>query len=112
MITSGGARSYRLHVPANPPAEDFWSITVCDNVTRSMVQNKSNKAALSSKNKLMSNSDGSVDLYFGPTAPKGRESNWIDTRPAKGFFVWFRAYSPTTAYFEKSWSLPDVEEIK
>jgi hypothetical protein len=106
------AKSYQLRVPTNAPAKDFWSITVYDNRTRSMIQNSANKSALTSNDKLKLNADGSVDLYFGPQAPKGLENNWVDTRPAKGFFVWFRAYTPTEAFFDKSWSLPDIEEVK
>lgn len=107
-----GTHNYRLHVPANPPAKDFWSITVCDNITRSMIQNTANKAALSSTDRLKVNADGSVDLYFGPNEPQGLAGNWVDTRPAKGFFVSFRSYTPTEAYFNKSWSLPDIEKVK
>jgi hypothetical protein len=87
---------------------------VYDAETRSMIQNAANKSALTTflSSDLKTNTDGSVDLYFGPTAPKGLESNWVDTRPSKGFFVWFRSYSPTAAFFDKSWSLPDIELVK
>ena len=68
-----GAQSYRLHVPANPPAAAFWSLTLYDSATRSMVQNPTNDAARSSYDDLKSNDDGSVDLYFGPDAPAARE---------------------------------------
>jgi len=77
-----------------------------------MLPNAANKAALTSNDKLKLNADGSADLYFGPKAPEGLESNWVDTRPSKGFFLWFRAYTPTSAFFDKSWSLPDVEKVK
>jgi len=107
-----GAKNYRLRVPANAPAKDFWSITVYDTKTRSMIQNAANLAALTSRDKLKVNGDGSVDLWFGPEVPKGFEGNWVDTRPSKGFFLWFRSYSPTAAFFDKTWSLPDVEEVK
>jgi hypothetical protein len=105
------AKSYRLRVPANAPAKDFWSITVYDTKTRSMIQNAGNRSALTSRDALKVNDDGSVDLWFGPAAPKGFEVNWVDTRPSKGFFLWFRSYSPTAAFFDKSWSLPDVEQV-
>ena len=48
---------------------------------------------------------------FWPTAPKGFEANWVDTRSSEGFFL-FRSFSPTAAFFDKSWSLPDVEEVR
>jgi hypothetical protein len=107
-----GGKSYRLRIPANAPAKDFWSITLYDSQTRSLVQNKNTIPAISSYDKLKANEDGSVDLYFGPKAPKGWENNWIETLPGKGFFVWFRAYHPTEGLFDGSWKLNDVESLK
>jgi hypothetical protein len=106
-----GSKSYRLTVPANVPVEQFWSITVYDNETRSMTMNQANDAALSSYDKLAFNADGSADLYFGPEAPAGLESNWMDTSASKGWFVWFRFYGPTKPFFDKSWQLPDFEKV-
>ena len=90
-----GGRSYRLHVPPNPPAAAFWSLTLYDSATRSMVQNPTNDAAHSSYDELKTNADGSLDLYFGPEAPTGQESNWIETVPGRGYYPMFRLYSPT-----------------
>jgi hypothetical protein len=53
-----------------------------------------------------------VDVYFGPTPPKGSEKNWIQTVPGKGWFAYFRFYAPTETFFDKSWKLPDIEEVK
>lgn len=108
---SGGS-TYRLHVPANVPAKNFWSVTVYDNMTRSMVQTDTNKAALSSYDDLQVNEDGSIDLYFGRIPPEGEASNWIKTIPGKGWFTYFRWYGPTEAFFDKSWQLPDIEKMK
>ena len=107
-----GGKNYRLNVPGNAPVELFWSVTVYDFETRSQVQNKMNNAALSSYDALQVNADGSVDLYFGPQAPDGKASNWIQTLPDRGWWVWFRFYSPKEGFFDKSWSLPDFERIK
>ena len=107
-----GANSYKLRIPPNVPAKDFWSITLYDSETRSLVQNKSTQPAVSSYDKLKVNSDGSVDLYFAPKAPKGLESNWIETLPGKGFFVWLRAYHPTEGLFDGSWKMSEVELVK
>jgi hypothetical protein len=53
------------------------------------------------------------DLYFGPEVPAGKpESNWIKTIPGKGWFTYFRLYGPTQPYFDRSWVLPDIEEIQ
>jgi len=106
-----GAKNYKLRVPANVPAEEFWSVTVYDNLTRSMTMNKANKAAIGSYDKITLNADGSADFYFGPKAPAGLESNWIDTSASKGWFVWFRFFGPKEPFFDLSWQLPDVEAV-
>lgn len=107
-----GSKNYKLHVPANVPVDEFWSVTVYDNLTRSLTMNKANKAAVSSYDKITLNADGSADLYFGPKAPAGLESNWVDTSASKGWFVWFRFYGPKEPFFDKTWELPDFEKVK
>jgi len=57
------------------------------------------------------NADGSVDVFFGPTAPKGNEKNWVPTNPKKGFFLVFRFYGPMEGYINKNWTLNDLELI-
>jgi hypothetical protein len=106
-----GGKSYRLHVPANPPAAAFWSVTAYDSATRSMVQNPTNDAAHASYDELRTTADGSFDMYFGPTAPSGQESNWVETVPGRGFYLMFRLYSPTAPLFDGTWALPDVERM-
>ena len=109
-----GGKSYRLRVPANAPAEQFWSLTLYDAATRSMIQNPGNDSARSGLDKLKTNADGSVDLYFGPagSAPPGLEANWIETLPGKGFYPMFRIYYPKAGLFDGTWKLPDVELMK
>ena len=106
-----GGKTYRLHIPPNPPASAFWSLTLYDSATRSMLQNPTNDAARSGYDDLPSNADGSLDLYFSPQAPEGPESNWIETVPGRGFYPMFRLYSPTAPLFDGTWTLPDVELI-
>ncbi|VAX24027.1 protein of unknown function DUF882 [hydrothermal vent metagenome] len=108
-----GEKNYKLHMNANVPAKDFWSIVVYDPQTRSMLQTDQpfpNKN--SQKDKLIYNKDGSVDLYFGPTVPKGKEANWIQTVPGKAWFVLFRTYGPLEPWFKKTWQLNDFELVK
>lgn len=107
-----GSKSYHLRVPANVPALAFWSLTLYDTATRSMLQNGRNDAALSSYDELKTNKDGSVDLYFAPKSPAGLESNWIETVPGKGFYPMFRFYTPKEGLFDGTWKLPDVELMK
>lgn len=105
-----GALNYKLHVPANVPAKDFWSVVIYDPQTRSELQtsqpfpSKNNK-----RDNLIVNADGSVDLYFGPKAPAGKEANWIATVPKKGWFAIFRLYGPLEAWFDKSWQPGEIE---
>jgi hypothetical protein len=106
-----GDNSYRLHVPANPPAKQFWSVTAYDEGTRQMVVTEQGRPDLSSrKADLVRNADGSVDVYFGPNAPAGKEANWVQTEAGKGWFAYMRFYAPTEAFFDKSWALPDIEQ--
>jgi hypothetical protein len=107
-----GGRSYRLRIPPNVPVKEFWSVTVYDNMSRSMIQTDTNTAGVDSNKELHTNADGSVDVYFGPTAPDGSESNWIKTLPGNGWFVYFRWYGPTQAFFDKTWTLSDIEVVK
>jgi hypothetical protein len=108
-----GAKSYRLHVPPNPPAKQFWSVTLYDVDTRSLIQNREQIADRGSRQPdLVKSADGSVDLYFSPDAPKDFENNWIPTAPGKAWFAILRLYAPLEAYFDKSWALPDIEKVK
>lgn len=107
-----GGKSYRLRVPANVPVSNFWSMTLYDTATRSMIRNPRNDAALSSYDKLKANADGSVDLHFGPAAPAGLESNWIETISGKGYYAFFRFYGPTETLFAGAWRMPDLEMVK
>jgi hypothetical protein len=73
-----GEHNYRLHVPANLPATQFWSVTVYDEGTRQMVVTEQGRPDISSrKEDIVTNADGSVDVYFGPSAPAGHETNWV-----------------------------------
>jgi hypothetical protein len=70
------ARSYRLHIAPNPPMQQFWAVSVYDIDTRNLFRNERLKAEVSSNSPgLQKNADGSVDVYFGPTAPSGKYSN-------------------------------------
>jgi hypothetical protein len=107
-----GSETYKLHVPPNPPVKGFWSVTYYDEGTRQMAATPQGRPDISSrKEDIVKNGDGSIDVYFGPKAPKGHESNWVQTKPGKGWFSYFRFYGPTEAFFDKSWALPDFEKI-
>ena len=107
-----GGTNYVLHVPADLPAEVFGSITLYDVDTRCLLQNEQKKADLSSRMDLITNEDGSADIYMGPDAPAGKEKNWIPTVAGKAWFPYFRLYSPKQAFLDRSWVLPDIEKAE
>jgi hypothetical protein len=85
---------------------------VYDSLSRSELQNGQPFPSVSQYTGPKVNDDGSVDLYFGPQAPKGKEKNWIKTLPYRGWFVILRFYGPLEPFFDKSWKLNDLEEMK
>jgi hypothetical protein len=108
-----GSKTYKVHLPPNIPAKDFWSFTIYDNQTRSMLQTDQQFPAVGSETKgILINPDKSVDVYFGPKAPAGKENNWIQTIPGKGFNVLLRLYGPLDAWFDKTWRPGEFELAK
>jgi len=105
-----GAKQYKLHILPDAPAAEFWSTTVYDVSTRALIDNEQRVADKSSRMDLIKNNDGSFDIYYGPTPPPGKDKNWIPTVPGRAWFTYFRFYSPTEAYFDQSWVLPDIEK--
>ncbi len=104
---------YHLHLPPNIPAKDFWSVSVYDNQTRSMLQTDQQFPSVGSQRKgVVSNPDGSVDVYFGPEAPKGKESNWIQTIPGKGWNTILRLYGPLEPWYQKTWRPGEIKLVE
>ena len=105
-----GSDTYKLTVPRNTPARDFWSAIVYSLKTKGFVEGAA-KVGLSSVDlgTMMQNADGSVDLYFAPRPPAGLEANWIPT--GEDFFLIFRLYGPDKPLFDKTWMLDDVEKV-
>ena len=106
-----GSKTYRLTVPANAPVQQYWSATAYDRVTHALIRNMSRASRSSQIPEMQKNADGSVDVYFGPASPTGKESNWVPTDPLRFFELMFRAYAPTKGFFDKTWRLPDVERV-
>jgi hypothetical protein len=106
-----GGQSYRLTVPANPPVEQYWSITAYDRQTHALIKNMSRASRSSQIAEMQKNPDGAIDIYFGPTAPVGKDANWVPTDPARKFELMARFYGPKKEFFDKAWKLPDVEKL-
>lgn len=106
-----GARRYRLHIPANIPAKNFWSVVAYDADSRSLLRNSQPFPSVSSYTHPVSNADGSIDIEFGPGSAEAGK-NWIQTVPGKGWFVLFRFYGPLEPFFDKTWKPDDIVEVE
>jgi len=108
-----GSKTYKVTLPAPIPAKDFWSFMVYDNQTRSILETDQKTGGVDSKAKgLKLAKDGSATVYFGPKAPEGQESNWVQTIPGKGFNVLLRFYGPLEPWFDKTWMPGDFELVE
>jgi len=107
-----GDANYRLNLPANVPADLFWSVTLYEAENASGLANGQPIPSLGSRDKPAQNADGSTDLYLGPNAPTGKETNWLATVPGRGYFAIVRLYGPTEPALNKSWKPGDIEKVK
>ncbi|MEZ0334125.1 MAG: DUF1214 domain-containing protein [Gemmatimonadales bacterium] len=106
-----GDHAYRLRVPPNVPARQYWAVTVYDLETACFIREAPSVSVDSYGQNLQKNPDGSVDVYFGSSAPTVKEGNWIYTAPDKPWFAFFRFYGPDKPLFDKTWKLGDFERI-
>jgi hypothetical protein len=106
-----GGNSYRLSVPADAPVSLYWSATVYDRDTHGLIRDQKWSSRGSNSQGLQVNADGSVDIFFGPDAPAGKDSNWVPTTAGRGWETIFRFYGPQQPLFDKTWVLPDIEKV-
>ena len=108
----GAAANEIRTLPADIPESRFWSLLLYDNQTRSMLQTDQQFPRVGSQSgSIQSNQDGSTDIYFGPTPPTGRESNWLQTVPGKGWWTILRLYNPLESFFDKTWQPSEIQPI-
>lgn len=107
-----GGKYYKLHLPPDIPASNFWSVIVYDSRTRMIIRTDQLWPSVHSNCKrLVVNHDNSVDAWFGPVAPAGEENNWVKTIPGKRWFMILRLYDPLESWLNKSWRPCEIEEI-
>jgi hypothetical protein len=112
-----GGKTYKVTLPLNIPAGKFWSFTVYDNQTRSMLETPQRYPRAGSQSypspAAESNADGSTNVYFSPSQPEGvKRGNWVQTVPGKGWFAILRLYSPLEPFFTKEWRPSEIEVVK
>ena len=112
-----GSKTYKVTLPKDVPAGKFWSFTVYDNQTRSMLDTPQRYPRAGSQSyptpAADASADGSTTVYFGPTKPDGVSAgNWIQTDPKKGWFTILRLYSPLEPFFTKAWRPSEIELVR
>jgi hypothetical protein len=111
-----GAKTYKVTLPKGIPEANFWSFTVYDTMTRSMLDTPQRYPRAGSQSypspAAEPNADGSMTVYFGPKQPDGvKRGNWIQTVPGKGWWVVLRLYSPLEPFLDKSWRPSEIELV-
>lgn len=112
-----GSKTYKVTLPKGIPAENFWSLTLYDNQSRSMLDTPQRYPRAGSQSypspAAEASPDGSTTVYFAPKQPQGvGRGNWIQTIPGKGWFVILRLYSPLEPFFDKSWRPSEIEVVE
>jgi hypothetical protein len=112
-----GSKTYKVTLPKGIPAEAFWSFTLYDNQTRSMLATPQKYPRAGSQSypspAAEAAEDGSITVYFSPEQPEGvARGNWIQTDPEKGWVTLLRLYSPMPAFFDKSWKPSEIEPVE
>jgi hypothetical protein len=112
-----GAKTYKVTLPKSIPAAAFWSFTLYDNQTRSMLDTSQRFPRAGSQSypspAAEANADGSTTVYFGPSQPaRVKRGNWIQTMPGKGWFTILRLYSPIEPFFTKQWRPSEIELVR
>ena len=107
-----GEKTYKLNIPADPPVDNFWAVTIYDTQTRSLLQTNQPLPTVGSKNGIQENDNHSFDIYFAPEKPEGvSENNWLQTIPGKSWLIILRMYAPRQEWIDKTWRPGEVELI-
>ena len=106
-----GNLAYRLLVPPKAPVNQYWSATVYDRATHGLIRNLPWSSRSSQTPGLQKSADGAVEIFFAAKPPAAKESNWVPTKAGGQFEVLIRFYGPEKSLFDKTWKLPDIEQV-
>ncbi len=108
-----GAGTYKLHLPPDPPAALFWAVTAYNVTDGTMPETPQLLPSINAFNEVAKNTDGSIDLYFGPAKPTDApQSNWIQTIAGRNFLVALRLYGTEVEFYDQTWKPDDVVKVK
>ncbi|WP_164684037.1 DUF1254 domain-containing protein [Vibrio maerlii] len=104
-----GQHSYKMVMPADAPADAFWSLTMYDAKNLFMVENEIDRYSISTnrKDELKYANDGSLPICIGYERPIDESCNWLPA-PKDDFYLHIRLYEPTQAVLNNSYSMPQV----
>jgi hypothetical protein len=107
-----GGHYYKYHLPKKIPVKEFWSVLVYDAKTNLIIKNNQSWPSVHRKKKnLVIEEDGSVEVFFGPKSPVGKENNWIQTISKKSWYMVINLYEPKEAWFKQAWIPGTIQEI-
>ena len=109
-----GSSKYVLHFEKGklPPVNGFWSVTAYDS-DGYFIPNAINRQALGDRSNLVSNADGSIDIFIQADSPSnGKEANWLPVAASKPFNLLMRLYWSREEILEGAWTPPPVSRVR
>jgi hypothetical protein len=107
-----GSKRYRIHFARGhtPPVDAFWSLTVYG-PDLFLVPNAANRYSLSGDTPgLVTNADGSIDVFLQADAPAGHEANWLPV-PRGPFELIMRLYLPRAPVLDGTYDYPPIAVV-
>jgi hypothetical protein len=113
LDASSNRYTLRFEKGALPPANAFWSLTMYDGNTRTLVENRLNRYLINSPmvESFKHDPDGSVTIYLQKDLPGAAlESNWLPA-PAGPFYAVLRIYLPKDEVLDGRWQQPPMHRV-
>src|SRR5262245_66601672 len=108
-----GSNTYKLRLPANPPAALFWAVTAYNVTDGTMPETKQLMPSTNGYYDIPKKSDGSIEIWFGPEKPKNVvNAAFIETIPGLDFLVALRLYGAEDPFYDQTWKPDDIVKMK